>query len=79
MLVNHTTNIARNSYFLLILLVILFYQKDESFDDDKISSMNRTDLMENHREESFKNRINIGISKQSLMRLQQSTIDIRQL
>ncbi|WP_437395219.1 hypothetical protein [Flagellimonas lutimaris] len=41
--------------------------------------MKRTDLMENRQEESLKSRINIGISKQRLMRLQQSTSDIREL
>ncbi len=79
MIENNTTNIVRNSCFSLILMVILFYQKDESFNDDKISSMKRTDLMENRQEESLKSRINIGISKQRLMRLQQSTSDIREL
>ncbi len=79
MIENNTTNIVRNSCFSLILMVILFYQKDESFNDDKISYMKRTDLMENRQEESLKSRINIGISKQRLMRLQQSTSDIREL
>lgn len=79
MIENNTTNIVRNSCFSLILMVILFYQKDESFNDDKIGSMNRIDIMENRQEESLKSRINIGISKQRLMRLQQSTSDIRQL
>lgn len=41
--------------------------------------MNQIDLMENYQEESLKNRINIGISKHRLMRLQQSTSDIRHL
>jgi hypothetical protein len=59
--------------------MLLFYQKDESFIDKKIISMNQIDLMENYQEESLKNRINIGISKHRLMRLQQSTSDIRHL
>jgi len=75
----YTTNILRNSSFSLILLVTLFYQKDESFNDDKIIYKDRTDLMENYQEESLKNRINIGVAKERLMRLQQSTSDIRQL
>jgi len=68
------TNFIRNSSVILIIFVMLFYQKDESQKEDKTVLMNQS-----HQEESLQKRIKIGFSKYSLIRLQQSSNDIRQL
>lgn len=79
MLFTTVTNLARNTVSIAILFALLFCQKDESLSEDKYSAPNQTYFWERYQERTIRNRIHMGFSKHSRIRLEQSTDDNRQL
>ncbi len=71
-------NFLRNVFLILIFFCLFFYQKDEPAEMNT-TTFSHANYLDKHLENSLKDRIHIGLSKQSLIKLQQSTSDSRQL
>ncbi|GEM_PF-1398385 len=76
---NTITNLVRNIVLIPVLLIMLFNQKDESSIQNKYTSLNKNENLKHYQRKLLKYQVHAGFLKHSIIRLEQTVNDSREL
>ncbi len=79
MLSDTITNLIKNIISISILSVVLFYHKDESSIQNKMAPIHKNDQLNRYQKKLLQNRVHAGFLKHSVIRLEQTVNDSREL